>query len=103
MSKFCKIYDRFVNEPHIFNTSSKLHKMFMYVNLSLMIVQLDNNYVYSLAFTYLIPCPQLRGNAQLTLSLKIGLMRVTKLHKKSINKIYDIILTLCSASVYFSS
>ena len=35
----------------------------MYVNVSHTVVQLDNNYVYSLTFIYLNPCPELRGNA----------------------------------------
>ena len=35
----------------------------MSVNLSHMIVQLDNDYVYSLTLISLIPCPELRGNA----------------------------------------
>ena len=35
----------------------------MSVNLSHMVVQLDNDYVYSLTFISLIPCPELRGNA----------------------------------------
>ena len=63
MSNFHKIYDRVIDKPPIFNTLSKFPKIFMSVNLSYIIVQLDNDYAYSFTFIHLIPCPELRGNA----------------------------------------
>ena len=63
MSNFRKIYDRVIDNPPIFNTLSKFPKIFMSVNLSYIIVQLDNDYAYSFTFIHLIPCPELRGNA----------------------------------------
>ena len=43
----------------------------MSVNLSYMLVQLNNAYAYSFTFIYLIPCPELRGNAPLIYALII--------------------------------